>query len=129
MDNASFPGEAEAWMEEIASLLLSGQKLQAIKVYREVTGASLSDAKVALERLEQAIRYGALSADASSGGGLSNGNAGFGLPEMLLAEIGQLLARGQKIQAIKLYREHTGLNLADAKGAIERIDLMIRGGF
>lgn len=31
------------------------------------------------------------------------------------------LERGEKIQAIKVYREHTGLPLADAKEAVERI--------
>lgn len=34
--------------------------------------------------------------------------------------IRQLLAAGQKIQAIKLYREATGVGLAEAKAAVER---------
>ncbi|MFG1609056.1 ribosomal protein L7/L12 [Actinoplanes sp. NPDC049265] len=33
----------------------------------------------------------------------------------------QHLMRGQKIQAIKVYRERTGVGLAEAKDAVERI--------
>jgi ribosomal protein L7/L12 len=37
-----------------------------------------------------------------------------------LQEIDRLLERGEKIQAIKLYREVTGAGLAEAKDAVER---------
>ncbi|MFF8311044.1 ribosomal protein L7/L12 [Streptomyces lydicus] len=37
-----------------------------------------------------------------------------------MAEIDELLARGKKIQAIKLHRELTGSGLAEAKEAVER---------
>lgn len=37
-----------------------------------------------------------------------------------------LIARGQKIQAIKLYREDTGTGLAEAKEAIEQIERDMR---
>ncbi|MCP4897255.1 MAG: hypothetical protein GY906_09825 [bacterium] len=36
-------------------------------------------------------------------------------------EIEQLLGAGRKIEAIKVYREDTGIGLAEAKGAVERI--------
>jgi ribosomal protein L7/L12 len=39
-------------------------------------------------------------------------------------KIRELLQLGQKIEAIKLYREHTGDNLADAKTAIEVFESM-----
>jgi hypothetical protein len=48
-------------LEEIASLLRAGKKINAIKVYCEVTGASLAEAKDAVERLDMAIRmYGTM---------------------------------------------------------------------
>ena len=48
-------------LEEIAGLLRAGKKINAIKVYREVTGASLAEAKDAVERLDMAIRmYGTM---------------------------------------------------------------------
>lgn len=39
--------------EEIAGLLREGKKVQAIKVYREATGAGLVEAKEAVEELER----------------------------------------------------------------------------
>lgn len=48
-----------------------------------------------------------------------------GIPETgqdtLAAEIRSLLDDGQKIAAIKLYRERTGFGLAEAKAAVEHI--------
>jgi ribosomal protein L7/L12 len=38
------------------------------------------------------------------------------------AEIFDLLSRGQKIQAIKLYRQRTGAGLKDAKDAVEAME-------
>jgi ribosomal protein L7/L12 len=40
----------------------------------------------------------------------------------LTTEIVSLLARGQKIQAIKQYREYTGSDLKEAKDAVEAIE-------
>jgi len=39
-------------MGEVRHLIGLGKKIQAIKVYREITGASLKDAKDAVERME-----------------------------------------------------------------------------
>jgi ribosomal protein L7/L12 len=41
-------------------------------------------------------------------------------PEQL-SEIEQLARAGDKISAIKLYRERTGLDLKDAKDAVEKL--------
>ncbi len=45
---------------------------------------------------------------------------------ILLTEMAYLISRGDKIQAIKLYRERTGLGLSDAKVVVDRIELMMR---
>ena len=37
-------------------------------------------------------------------------------------QVRELARRGQKIQAIKLYREQTGAGLAEAKHAVERME-------
>lgn len=39
-----------------------------------------------------------------------------------IAEVRALLERNRKIEAIKLYREHTGLGLKEAKDAVEAIE-------
>ncbi len=43
------------------------------------------------------------------------------IPPDLRAKILQLKAQGQKIEAIKLARERTGIGLAEAKDLVERI--------
>jgi hypothetical protein len=43
-----------------------------------------------------------------------------------LAKVEAALARGNKIEAIKIYREATGSGLAEAKAAIERADPQVR---
>lgn len=39
-------------LERVVALVRDGQKIQAIKAYREVTGAGLKEAKDAVERME-----------------------------------------------------------------------------
>ena len=48
------------------------------------------------------------------------------LPEDKLAPIKEAIFSGQKITAIKLYREATGAGLADAKNAVEQIEAELR---
>ena len=90
---------------QIQSLLADGRKIDAIKRYREATGADLAAAKEAVEALQ----------------------AGQALPmpkpvdSALETEIVSLLERGEKIEAIKLYRKETGADLKEAKDAVEAI--------
>ncbi|MFG2191727.1 ribosomal protein L7/L12 [Streptomyces sp. NPDC048639] len=46
-------GEPEPGMDRVGDLLRKGKKIEAIKAYREITGAGLKEAKDAVERLEQ----------------------------------------------------------------------------
>jgi ribosomal protein L7/L12 len=43
--------EQEPWSDEVNGLVRDGKKIQAIKVYREATGAGLKEAKEAVEKL------------------------------------------------------------------------------
>ncbi|UXY20951.1 ribosomal protein L7/L12 [Streptomyces cynarae] len=43
--------EADPDLERVAALLRDGKNIQAIKVYREITGAGLKEAKEAVERM------------------------------------------------------------------------------
>ena len=43
-----------------------------------------------------------------------------------MAPIREALFRGQKIEAIKLYREGTGVGLAEAKTAVEKLEADLR---
>ncbi|MFY9254179.1 MAG: hypothetical protein WAO83_12035 [Fuerstiella sp.] len=96
----------EAFENEIRELLASGNKIPAIKRYREETGAGLAEAKTAVESLE----------------------ASGSLPKRdrlddseLTSQVVHLLGRGEMIQAVKLYREQSGLGLKQSREAVQRI--------
>jgi ribosomal protein L7/L12 len=80
-----------------------GRKIEAVKVYREHTGSGLKDAKDAVGALQR----------------------GAGLPRPaeadtdLEAEVVRLLGQGEKLKAVKLYRDRTGSTLFDSKQAVE----------
>lgn len=48
------------------------------------------------------------------------------VPDDTLVEIREALFRGQKIQAIKLYREYTETGLAEAKAAMDELEAELR---
>jgi ribosomal protein L7/L12 len=95
----------EDWKQEIRALLGEGQKIQAIKLYRERTGVGLRQAKEAVEAIER-------------GESLPSPET---VEESFERELIGLLDQGQKIQAIKLYRERTGVGLKEAKDAVDVI--------
>jgi ribosomal protein L7/L12 len=91
--------------DELHRLLALDQKIEAIKVYREATGASLADAKAAVELVQ-------------SHGHPSPGKTPANDFERTLL---LLLEAGRKIEAIKVYRERTGVGLKEAKDAVEAL--------
>jgi ribosomal protein L7/L12 len=97
-----FDAEGDA---DIALLLQQGRKIEAIRLYRERTGVGLKEAKDAVEAMGIGQEPPAVKAMDSS----------------WESETVSLLERGQKIQAIKLYRERTGVGLREAKDAVERV--------
>ena len=99
---ASSPGSPD---DAIRRLLSQGQKIGAIKLYRQQTGAGLAEAKAAVERMER----GEPAPDQRC---IADGS-----DQQLL----ELMASGQKIAAIKLLRDQTGLGLKDAKDAVEAL--------
>lgn len=97
---------------EIRSLLTGGDKIAAVKLYRELTEAGLAEAKSAVEAIEvgRAIPGRSL-ADAS------NAN---------IADIQAAIFAGNKIQAIKLYRAAIGAGLKESKEFIEALEVELR---
>ena len=89
----------------VRSLTEEGQKIEAIKLFRERTGAGLKEAKDAVEAIQrgQAVPSGPQS------------------DRDLEDEVVSLLEQGQKIEAIKRYHERTGVGLKEAKDAVERM--------
>ena len=91
--------------QQVRSLLEQGPKIEAVKVYKDQTGVGLAEAKRAVQAMQ----------------------AGAGPPPLpdiaddLEAELLRLLGRGDKLKAIKLYKERTGVGLAEAKQAVESL--------
>ena len=85
---------------EVLSALKAGNTIEAIKHLRQSTGLGLKEAKAIIDGQPPAP-----SAAASIGA----------LPLAVM----QALQRGQKIEAIRLLREDSGMGLAQAKAAVE----------
>lgn len=116
--------------DDVASLLQAGKKINAIKIYREDTGASLADAKAAIERMEQQLKlYGLQFSSIQVENAASEAHALRSEVDLetLLAEVGYLLSQNEKIKAIKRYREITGVGLREAKEAVDQMDVNLRG--
>jgi ribosomal protein L7/L12 len=107
---------AEASLQElldgIRAHLAAGRKIEAIKLYREATGAGLAEAKQAVELIE-AGKPPAPGADASPG------------EDQALQGVSDLVRQGRKIEAIKRYREATGLGLKESKDAVDALERQI----
>lgn len=124
---ASVSGLTPRVVAEIDRLVSAGQKIQAIKLFRDATGVRLKDAK-------DRIDHWSVSTTAPHAAARSNVAAASSavtpttatpasvrviLPPSVSAEIDVLVAADQRITAIKLLREHTGLGLAETKSLID----------
>jgi ribosomal protein L7/L12 len=97
------PERPATGMAEVDRLVRAGRKIQAIKVYRELTGVGLKEAKDAVERWNH-----------------PTAPAPPPLPGADMSTVDDALRAGRTIEAIKLYREATGVGLKQAKDAVER---------
>ena len=94
-------------LAEVSALLASGHKIEAIKRYRELTGVGLKEAKDYVDALDAGAQPPAVTPVAPSVGDL--------------AEVYALAHQGKKIEAIKRYRELTGVGLKEAKDYVDRL--------
>jgi ribosomal protein L7/L12 len=102
---------ADTDLVQISALLAQGNKIEAIKRVRELTGLGLKEAKDYVEAMEAG---GVPPALPGAGAARPEGEGG-------LAEVHALAAQGQKIEAIKRYRELTGVGLKEAKDYVDRL--------
>lgn len=116
MDIPLTPGQLDAIRRET----LGGSKIQAIRLYREATGEGLLEAKEAIETFEARWRAEGLAAAPAPA------PLGQLTPEQFERIRREVLA-GNKIQAIKLHRDATGVGLAEAKQSIEHLAAQLSG--
>ena len=107
--------------KEVKNLIAAGKKIEAIKVYREITGLGLMEAKLAVEDLEagKPVEINRVSTSIYTGSATYSGAS----PEKsaALGKVANLALAGHKIEAIKLYRETFDVSLLEAKTAVENI--------
>ncbi len=105
-------------LAEIRRLAESGNLIDAIHRYREVYAVGLKEAKDAVEALaagkvvEIHVVSGPMTAEDTS---------------RILEEVKELLRGGNKIQAIKRYREVNDTSLTQAKDAIDQVEAALTG--
>jgi len=112
---------------EIDRLIGAGHKINAIKLFRDATGVGLKEAK---DRVE----HWSISTTAPHAAALSNATAAYSsitptthtpasvrgsLPASVVSEIDRLVVGDQRIVAIKVLREHSGLGLKQTKELID----------
>jgi ribosomal protein L7/L12 len=95
--------------QRIADLVARGETIAAIKRLREATGMGLAEAKAAIEAAATGVPLPASLLP-------SRAPTIDALPD----DVRAAAVRGDRLQAIKLLRGHTGLGLKDAKDAIDR---------
>jgi LSD1 subclass zinc finger protein len=115
----SYPVDLQQLESEIRAYLAARQKITAIKVYRKVTGASLKEAKEAIET----VGAGG-SLEASRLPPLNTIVASPADDALTLSQASQIIREGDKIAAIRLLRNRYDISLKVAK---EAADLLEKG--
>jgi ribosomal protein L7/L12 len=106
---------------ELERLIASGEKIAAIKRFREITGVGLQEALHAVTQLE-------------GGPQIRDSARAFSLlldpKRVQQAETAAMAAirEGDIVAAIRAYRQHTQIGLKEAKGAVDALSLAHRTG-
>jgi ribosomal protein L7/L12 len=111
----------QAVPQEVAEALRRGEREEAIRLYARLQAVDGATAREAIEAMEEMMEEPAPLLPPSpswSTGFPPEGHSAMN-PQPLPPDAAAALARGHKIEAIKLLREATGLGLAEAKHAVE----------
>lgn len=96
-----------ASLDDVRQLARSGRKLEAIRLFRQLTGQGLAEAKAAVEQLAGRQAQ-------------TPRKQGIILREVRDADIELQIRSGNLLNAIALYREKNGVGLMEARTAVER---------
>ena len=107
----------ESQLEQVKAAIQAGNKLEAIRIFRDATGKSLPEAKQYVEKLFVQSDDGAIK---------RNEEFDTGLDKEILEKISDAIVAGKQIEAIKIYRNASGKNLNDAKKFITHMSSRLR---
>lgn len=93
--------------ERVTALVRRGEILQAVRACREETGVELAEAKDVIDRVLVQQLYLAEYPPAN-------------------APVSQAIQHGRNLEAIRLYRQQTGLGLVEGKRAVEHFQLRLQ---
>jgi ribosomal protein L7/L12 len=102
----------------IVQLLRDHQQLEAIQFYHSKVGGSLGEAKAAVEAIESGLRDASAPLPPASATARS----------FDISQLHDLLAAGNKIGAIKAYRDATGAGLREAAAAVDGMERQLYPG-
>jgi endonuclease V-like protein UPF0215 family len=108
-------GLTDAVRAKVSREISAGHKLNAIKIYREATGAPLTDAKSAIDSWFVPGRGPGVRDAASSW-------SGGRLTDEARARISELVGAGRREDAMALYAEATGASSSEAQAIIRTWD-------
>ncbi|KAF0109115.1 MAG: hypothetical protein FD146_159 [Anaerolineaceae bacterium] len=108
-----------AALEEIASLARDGNMVEAIKRYRQLFDVGLKEAKDAVETLAAGKM---VEARQTASGPLTPDEMG-----RVLEEVQRLLKEGNKVEAIRRYREAADVSLTKAKEVVDQVEAALTG--
>ena len=112
---SGFPGFSQlTHLAEVVKLARAGQQAEAIQRYRDIMSVDLETAQSAVEAIASGQPLTMTSVSTGSSTGVDQAAK--------LVQIAQLAKAGQKIEAIKIFRQTYDVGLKDAKDAVEAIE-------
>lgn len=112
----------------VRAALARGAKIEAIKLYREATGLGLAESKDAVEELERTLGPASSETSRLLATPRPVPPPPTGMTPEKRAAIIDAVRRGNKIEAIKHFRDATGLGLAESKDAVEAMEAALDAG-
>jgi ribosomal protein L7/L12 len=117
-------------VRQVRALVASGKMIDAIKLYREATGAGLAEAKAAVEASAFGMPISGspdndlLQIEQKVDLLLKRLEIAYEQPDdnAFYSQVEALVRTRNKIEAIKIYREYTGTGLKEAKDAVDAIE-------
>lgn len=107
---------------EIQQLALSGKKIEAIKLMRKIIDIRLQEAKDAVDNMQAGNPV-----DIQNFKIITSHSPVMAMDSEAYEQIRLLLKEGNKVQAIKLYRERMDTGLIEAKDAVDAMEIGFNG--